>query len=330
MQTLLHAYNQGYLLLKFHQSIRQRIGNVIVQYRLFNINAPLVITFPPNSAGINELEVKEGVHPWGFNFFTKQQINVISFTHIGKREYFRSIELQNFIKDLENLLSVFPERIGYGVSLGGFAISLHANALKLDRALLMMPLSTYSPHIAPWEPKAVTADKATQYSGCNDDAVVCKVPLTIIYDPLYKTDRLHVERYSCHITRLKLSGVGHRIPRALQELGLLKSTVLDFVHNRLDQASFPDKVRNRRELSYYYKSLLSNSTGKLTFKRRKIIYYHKALWKLKHIEDEPRRIVTRFTESLLKRVHIKKRLNIDLEAVMPIKTLVMSNMFIFC
>lgn len=317
-------------MLKFHQTIRQRIGNVLVQYRLIDIDAPVVITFPPGSEGMTEQEVDEKQHPWGFNFFTKQQINVISFTHINKDEYYRSIELQNFIKQLGDLLTEFPERIGYGISRGGFAAALHANALKLDRALLMMPLSSYSAQLAPWDPKVIKADKETKYAGFNNDAAACKTPLTIIYDPLFKADRLHMQRFTCEVNKLKIPGVGHRIGRSLRDLGILKDTVLDFVHNRLDMEVFPQQVRGRRELAFYHKTLCTNPTGKLTLRRKKVIYYHKALWKLKHIEDEPRKIATKLKESIQKRISVPQNFILSSKNLVPAKMFIASNFFVFC
>ena len=316
------------MLLKFNQDVRLRIGDVIVQYRLINKDTPVVITFPPGSEWITELETDEVL--WGFDFFKQQQINVISFFHTQQDEYFRSVALQHFIEQLGASLAIFPEKIGYGISRGGFAVSLHANALGLDRALLMMPLSTYSPLLAPWDPKVIKADKTSQYSGDNNDASGCKTPLTIIYDPLLKPDRLHMERFSGEVQRLKISGVGHRIGRTLRDLGILKETVLDFVHGRLDLDNFPRRVRGRRTLSFYLKSLSSDPTGKLTLKRKQVIYYHKLLWKLKHIEDEPRKVATRLKDSLLKRINESQKFLTCSRNFFPAKAFVMTNFFVFC
>ncbi|MCJ8303130.1 hypothetical protein [Shewanella sp.] len=317
-------------MLKFHQDVRLRIGDVIVQYRLINKDTPVVITFPPGSEWITEQETNEQVKLWGFDFFKKQQINVISFIHIGQDDYFRSIELQNFIKQLGKFIAMFPDKIGYGSSRGGFAVSLHANALGLDRALLLMPLSTYSSELAPWDPKVIKVDKATKYSGYNKDASGCKIPLTIIYDPLNKFDRLHVKRYSCQIQKLKFPGIGHRIARGLQDLGLLKKVVIDFVHDELDVDAFPRLIRNRRNLSYYHKGMSSNATGKLTLRRKKVIYYHKLMWKLKHIEDEPRKVATKLRDSLLKRIDESKKFLIQSNTFLSVKLFVMANLVVFC
>lgn len=316
--------------LKFHQDVRLRIGDVIVQYRLINKDAPVVITFPPGSEWITEQETNEEVKLWGFDFFKKQQINVISFIHIGQDEYFRTIELQNFIQQLGKFIAMFPDKVGYGSSRGGFAVSLHANALGLDRALLLMPLSTYSSDLAPWDPKVIKAEKTTKYSGYNKDASGCKIPLTIIYDPLNTPDRLHVERYSCQLQKLKFPGVGHRIARGLLALGLLKKVVIDFVHDELDAEAFPSLIRNRRSLSYYHKGMSSNATGKLTLRRKKVIYYHKLMWKLKHIEDEPRKVATRLTESLLKRIDASQKWLTSSKNFLPAKVFVMANFVVFC
>ena len=51
-----------------------------------------------------------------------QNVNVISFQHLGKSNWFRSRNLIFFLEQLSSLLSPFKCRLGYGLSRGGFAV----------------------------------------------------------------------------------------------------------------------------------------------------------------------------------------------------------------
>ncbi|RTR37712.1 hypothetical protein EKG38_16980 [Shewanella canadensis] len=317
-------------MLKFNQDIRQRIGDMMMQYLIIDTSKPVVVTFAPGCEAIDEKSMDENKPLWGFDFLSKKKINTISFVHIGENNYYQSREFEDFLEELGDELGVFPERIGYGVSRGGFATSLYANSLKLDRALLLMPLSTYDKRVTPWDPKVQKASQNSSLSTLNKDAAICSIPLTIIYDPLFKADRLHVERYSNVINRLKLPGVGHRIPRALQDMGLLKKVVLDFIDNRLDTEAFPELIRERRKLSYYYRSLLSDPTQKLTFKRKLILYYHKLSLQLANIEDEPGRILCRLRQSLFKRKYLVEKCHNQLQHVITERPLALSTAMVFC
>ncbi|ABV38634.1 hypothetical protein Ssed_4030 [Shewanella sediminis HAW-EB3] len=316
-------------MLKFNQDVRQRIGNVIMLYRLVDVNAPVVITFPPADHGVAESEAWSCT-PWGFDFLTSQKINTISFADIGEHFYYHSAEFVNFIELLAQELVIFPQRLGYGVSKGGFGVSLHADRLGLDRALLMMPLSTFNDKKAPWDSAAIRASKAVDCSSPLNDSCRCQTPLTIIFDPLNPRDRRQAVRFRSTSVSLKLPGVGHRIPRALQELGLLKKLVLDFIHNRLDTDAFPGQVRKRRTLSVYYRNLLSNPTQKLTFKRKIVLYYHKLNLQLANIEDEPARILCRIKQSLRKRKYLVEKCHIQLQHVIAERQLALCTAMVFC
>ncbi|WP_299797296.1 hypothetical protein [uncultured Shewanella sp.] len=317
-------------MLKFNQVVRQRIGNMMMQYLLIDTSKPVVVTFAPGCEAIDEKALDESKPLWGFNLLTEHKINTISFVHIGENNYYQCRDFDAFIEMLGAELSRFPHRVGYGVSRGGFATSLYADHLRLDRALLLMPLSTYDNNIAPWDPKVQQATRNSSLATTNRDASICTTPLTVVYDPLYRPDRLHIERYSCVVCRLKLAGVGHRIPRALQDMKILKKLVLDYIDNKLDTRSFPELIRERRMLSYYYRNLLSNPTQKLTAKRRFILYSHRLRVQLANMEGEPERVARRMKQSLYKRKYLFECCHNQLQQVIAERQLLLSAAMVFC
>lgn len=288
-------------MLQLNQEVCMKVDDIFVQYYLFNMSSPVMITFPPGCQYLTQENIDAGKSAWGFDFFTKQQINVIACNHIGADNYFDSTLFADFINTLAIHLAQFPKRLGYGISRGGYAASLYADTLGLDGALLLMPLSTYNPTLAPWDVKVISANKQHPATTERKDAANCSTPLTIIYDPLSPADRKHAERYGESVERIRLPGVGHRISRTLQALGILKSIVLMYQHGEIDKHYFYTEVRRRRQTSFYFKGLSVNPTKKLTLKRLGIIYYHQLRFKLMHIEQQPQKIACRWRDSLRKR-----------------------------
>ncbi|NRD71926.1 hypothetical protein HQQ94_01420 [Shewanella sp. VB17] len=254
--------------LHFNKDVRIILTDALVQYHLFDKNLPLVISFAPMDSGLSDQSLQDDtVQAFGFNFFKKQQFNVIAFAH-KEDTYYRSDSFVSFIASIGNAISIFDNKIGYGISLGGFAVALHANSLGLERALLLMPQSSYSNKITPWEKKSTKACQLEDWNNKHNDAAICQVPLTIIYDPLCLTDKRHVDRFKCEVQHVRLFGVGHRIPRALRHLGILRNIVVNYINSGCVTHDFHQKIRDRRFLRYYLKNQLKNPTKKSSLKRR--------------------------------------------------------------
>ena len=285
-------------MLLFNQTVRIQVDDVVVQYHIFETEQPIMITFPPGNEALSHADLIEKKTPWGFDLFAKRKMNVISFNHIGKGNYFNSNEFATFTVKLGRHLDCFSERIGYGVSRGGYATSLFSMNLCLDRALLLMPISTYDISIASWDPKV---REASLYLNACADSAECEIPLTIIYDPLYKPDSMHVKRFQSCINRLPLPGVGHRIPRALLQLGILRSTVLQYRQQQIDPASFFLKIRKRRTLAIFYRGLQAcNKTSKFSLRSR-VILLHNIRHHINHLDINPKKMHQQLSESIKKR-----------------------------
>ena len=117
------------------------IDDVYLKYSFHDVNAPLVITFS-NAGEVTSLDdlQSDNYSPWGFDFVKSYNVNVLSFSSIGKANWYRSAEFHSFIKSLSKQLKVFNEKLGYGGSMGGFAVSVFSNCLGINRQLLMNPI----------------------------------------------------------------------------------------------------------------------------------------------------------------------------------------------
>lgn len=297
-------------MLKLNIETRKIIDNVVMKYHIFDVNQPIMITFPPVCQSIRNIDTAATSPVWCFDYFANRKLNIIAFNHIGEGNYFDSKVFISFLAQLKHALAIFPSKIGYGTSLGGFALSLHADRLGLNKALLLMPQSTYCKSIAPWDPIVVNAQDSKVSDMMTLDGKGCKTPLTVIYDPFSIADKLHIQRFEHPLTLFKMYAVGHRVPRALQHLNMLSEVILQFRLGTIDQDDFYAGISGRRSLSYYFRDAIKKPNKSYTNKRVAIIYWHKAKQKMIHFKFEPNKVIERIAASCYKRMRkIKIRLD---------------------
>ncbi len=233
------------------------LGDVYVKYDFVDINKPLLFTFSPAGTNVQEQDLTDNFAPWGFHLAQKQNVNVISFQHLGTSNWFRSRNLIFFLEQLSTLLSPFKCRLGYGLSRGGFAVGAFAKLLKLDHVLFFHPVSTKNTEIVPWDNRSSTAlaqqfDWQSEYN----DLDLGHAKGYIIYDPTNKIDRLHAKRYP-QLTHLRVFGMGHGTHATyLSKFGFYKQVAVDFIrHQQIDIAQFRLQTKTLRLKEEYYQSL---------------------------------------------------------------------------
>lgn len=131
-----------YIALEWNVDKNFIIDDIYCKYYLFDVTKPLVITFGSANSYVSMSQINDDISPWGFDFVKKEKLNVISFTCIDSNCWYRSQKFYNFLKLFSQQLDVFPERLGYSGSMGGYGVSTFANVLKMDKILLFNPIST--------------------------------------------------------------------------------------------------------------------------------------------------------------------------------------------
>ncbi|WP_256871027.1 hypothetical protein [Shewanella sp. Scap07] len=259
-------------MLTLHEDVRIDSCDMSYQYHIVDLSKPVVLCFAPGNSGTDRMDMQQNL--WGFDYLKSRKMNVLSITHNGQQNFYQSQACMDIFSALGECLAVFPERIAYGSSRGCFAIGLHAKRLGLDRALMMMPVSSMNAELAPQEPKVKQYGAHPNWQGPHNDAAICDIPLTVICDSLYPADHHHCRRFSNVVQFLRLPGVGHRVPSVLNKMGMLSKVVIDYLHNEIDTQAFYKEARKRRQLNVYYRQLLRDPTGKLTTKRKFILRKH--------------------------------------------------------
>lgn len=267
------------------------VGGVYVKYHFHDIKQPLVVTFSNAGEITKTADVNNSVYsPWGFDFVRSYGVNTLSFSCFNSLSWYRELEFQQFLKLLSKHLTIFNIRLGYGSSMGGFAVSAFSNCLGFTRQLLMNPISSLSTSLAPWETRFIEAQKLNWNDDFSDGAKsICES--VIVYDPLFKLDSLHARRYK-NSTLLKLPGVGHSIPSHLSKLGVLKFTFEAFLYNKVVVTDFHKLVRTRRYYDGYYKWMLGAQNLHLTPLRQSIIKQHQ-----KKIPKNTHQVIKKFNDN---------------------------------
>ncbi|SQD80152.1 hypothetical protein [Moritella yayanosii] len=275
-------------MLELQRDTRFIVDDILVQYHIASVDKPLMITFSPAGYVLTTAEAEAGTSAWGFEFFKKMGVNVISFAPIKNKHWFISAALQNYLTQLSPHLTVFPERLGYGASMGAFAHSLYYSQLQLDRLLLITPLTP---------PKNLMIPTAFDY------CAQCQGDITLIFDPLCPEDKSHALRYPSHTKYLKLYGVGHQVIETISKIGYLKSLVMAFIANDINHAEFNKAMRGRRSVERYYSYMARNPTQKLTPSRLNIIRRHLLRWHFAHPTYFIQKLTTKWRKSIRKRLN---------------------------
>lgn len=233
------------------------LGDVYVKYDFVDLNRPLLFLFSPAGTDVQEHDLHDDFAPWGYRLAKKQNVNVIAFQHLGKSNWFRNRNVIFFLEQIATMLDPFEQRLGYGLSRGGFAIGAFARLLKLDQVLLFHPVSTKNKQLAPWDDRSST-DIAQQFDweGAYHDLDLGDAKGYIIYDPTNRIDRSHAKRYP-QLKHLRVFGMGHGTHATyLNKFGFYKQVAVDFILNQdIDIAQFRQQTRTLRFKEDYYKQL---------------------------------------------------------------------------
>ncbi|MDO6804081.1 hypothetical protein Q4595_16665, partial [Wenyingzhuangia sp. 1_MG-2023] len=181
-----------------------------------NTEAPLVISFSNAGEVTNPNHIHETSYsPWGYEYLCKKNLNVISFSCMGETTWYRNDLFIDFLESFALQLKKFRRKIGYGGSMGGYAVSAFANLLELDNVLLMNPISSLNTSsLVPWETRFASAANGLNWEQRYNDGANLNCKGMIVYDPLFDLDNRHAKRYKT-LKHIHFPGVGHGIPKHL-------------------------------------------------------------------------------------------------------------------
>ncbi|WP_353144386.1 polysaccharide pyruvyl transferase family protein [Paracoccus sp. (in: a-proteobacteria)] len=250
-----------------------RIGDVYGKYHFSDISKPLVITFSHLGGSVSEDDMQAMKSPWAFDYLRRKNINCLCFASVrGKNKFYRD---QTFIDALDKIsaaLPNFPNRLGYGTSMGAYAVSAFSGPLNISRLLLASPISTRDPKINYWDLAAKRSLPSFKFdwNGKYSDGAETTAGGYVIYDPLYGLDAQHARRFES-LTPLKMPGAGHSGVDLLAQMKILDWVFSSFFEGHIDKPSYYQKIRARKSLASYYRGLLGKENTQITPARRQVV-----------------------------------------------------------
>jgi hypothetical protein len=158
----------------------------------------------------------------------------------------------------EGFFASYSKVVFYGSSMGGYAALAFCGLAKQSIVLTFNPQTTLNIQLVPWEVR-FGQGKGEDWAGAYADAGAeadKAAEVWACYDPLYRLDKLHIDRLPRHNLReLKLPGVGHEMPAHFHKLGFLHTVLDGVVQGDLELEEFCKLARRRRHYGPYYSRL---------------------------------------------------------------------------
>ncbi|GAA6188701.1 hypothetical protein NBRC116596_17640 [Litorivita sp. NS0012-18] len=189
--------------------------------------------------------------PWGNSFLSAQGWSIMGV--MGRlNDWYRHEDVWDFFDVLrdEGFFKRFDHVAMYGASMGGYGALTFAPAAPGCTVLAFAPQSSLVTELVPFEKRYRYGRKQGDWSGRYSDAaegVRAAKRAYIVYDPMERYDRKHVERLDGpNVTALKVPYLGHKIPPQLKRMELLKTLAVPALQGRLTEAQFHRMFRARR------------------------------------------------------------------------------------
>ncbi len=182
--------------------------------------------------------------PFGFKFLTGRRRNVIAVKSIANNWY-QEPALPDIIAQVNELAGA-RERLGYGTSMGAYAIHNFAGALNITRGLLFGPQFSVDPAKAKFDQRwRRDAEKLTFTHDTPAESPSLRGFL--LYDGQNILDRMHAALILRHhaLAPVAINYAGHKLTEFFAPDCALADIVMRFIDDRL---TYADIVTHRRRL----------------------------------------------------------------------------------
>ncbi|MCF9045477.1 hypothetical protein [Acinetobacter nectaris] len=188
----------------------------------------------------------------------KYDYNVIGIMP-KEKSWFPVESMQNMMEAVAPYLAQFKTVIGYGGSMGGYAVLKYSKFLNMSRAIAFVPQFTIDPQevedrrYAEFFDVSLHRDMKIQEQDVSKD-----IDYIIVYDPYYENDREHylkIKQILPAVMTLNLPFTGHEALSVLASSSLLN----DFIRHDLDQPYFYEQMRQvKKNSKFYYRNVIGN------------------------------------------------------------------------
>jgi hypothetical protein len=217
----------------------------------------LIVTFD-NLASDRETERR---YPWGHAFLATKGWDMLGIMTL-RNDWFRHADVWDLFDDLrENEFFKGYDHVAfYGASAGAYGALTFAPAAPGCTVVAFAPQSSLDTRLVPFEKRyQVIGDWAGRYADAAR-GVHAAGRVYIGYDPWVHQDHAHAMRLlGPKVTLLPMRGAGHKVPPALQRMGILKPVAMAALDGTLDLPMFHHLYRGRRNSVPWIVSLMERA-----------------------------------------------------------------------
>jgi hypothetical protein len=198
--------------------------------------------------------------PRGFDMATRENWSLLTILSDGDT-WFRAPEIYGYFDRLvdEAFLEDFDKVLFFGIHDAGYAAAAYSVTAPGASALLIRPVATLDPSIAPWERRFLSKrrlDFTTRY-GYAPDMVEALDRAHVIYDPTKAADAMHAALYrGPNVTFYPTRQARPRIEALFDGIGVTVPLLMAAMDGTLDKARFAELWRERRTSASYVRNLL--------------------------------------------------------------------------
>lgn len=187
----------------------------------------------------------------------KYDYNVIGIMP-KEKSWFPLESIINMLSVIEPYLAKYKQIIGYGGSMGGYAVLKYAKLLRMTRAIAFVPQYSIDPQDVEDRRYAEFFDMSLHRDmRVAAEDVSATTEYVIVYDPYYANDREHYLKIKAlipNLLTLKLPFTGHEALSVLASSSLLN----DFIRHDLDEQYFYAQMRAvKKNSKFYYRTVIS-------------------------------------------------------------------------
>jgi hypothetical protein len=222
-------------------------------------DARLIVTFD-NLSNVNDMSADR--EPWAYKFVRDHGYSHLSVM-ARRKDWYRCPELIAYLEKLsrDGFFKQFGKVYMTGTSMGGFAALAFASLAPGATVISFNPQTTLDKTLVPWEERFLfgqNRDWSLPHSDCAYEIDEVEKAF-VFYDPFFEPDRRHIERLEGdNVVLLKTWCSGHFSPVFLRRANLLKPIMSHAINGTLTEQVFYQMFRERRNLPWYRKSLISN------------------------------------------------------------------------
>lgn len=179
----------------------------------------------------------------------------------GGDTWFRAPELYGYFDRLvdEAFLEDFDKVLFFGIHDAGYAAAAYSVTAPGANALLLRPVATLDPSIAPWERRFLSKrrlDFQSRY-GYAPDMIEALDRAYVIHDPTKNADAMHAALYRrSNVTFHPTRQARPRIEVLLDGIGVTGQLLEKAMDGTLDRTTFARLWRRRRDSASYVRNLL--------------------------------------------------------------------------